>query len=135
MNAVEVVAGNGKLKTRKVMPTAWSLLRPPSAALYDAEAMGCMLSARDGQPGAHCTGTGQDCMGTCKGTIAETCSPIRTGRALHAASPNLYQPHAVQAAAKRYKVTGTGKVMARSAGKQHFNEKMSRDDIRDASKM
>ncbi len=41
----------------------------------------------------------------------------------------------MQAAAKRYKVTGSGKLMARRAGKQHFNEKMSRDDIRDASKM
>jgi ribosomal protein L35 len=41
----------------------------------------------------------------------------------------------LQSAAKRYKVTGTGKVMGRRAGKQHFNEKKSRDDIRDASKM
>ncbi len=35
-----------------------------------------------------------------------------------------------QSAAKRFKVTGTGKVMARHAGKQHFNEKMTRDKIR-----
>ena len=40
-----------------------------------------------------------------------------------------------QAAAKRFKVTGTGKVMARHAGKQHFNEKMTRDEIRCVSMM
>lgn len=32
----------------------------------------------------------------------------------------------VQAAAKRYRVTGSGKVMVRRAGKQHLNEKQSR---------
>jgi large subunit ribosomal protein L35 len=37
---------------------------------------------------------------------------------------------AMQAAAKRFKVTGGGKIMARHAGKQHFNEKMTRDAIR-----
>jgi large subunit ribosomal protein L35 len=31
----------------------------------------------------------------------------------------------VQAAAKRYKITGSGKVMVRRAGKQHLNEKQS----------
>jgi ribosomal protein L35 len=31
-----------------------------------------------------------------------------------------------KAAAKRYKITGSGKVMCRRAGKQHLNEKMSR---------
>jgi ribosomal protein L35 len=31
----------------------------------------------------------------------------------------------MQAAAKRYKVTGSGKVMRRKPGKQHINEKMS----------
>lgn len=36
----------------------------------------------------------------------------------------------LQAAAKRFKVTGAGKVMARHAGKQHLNEKMSRDEKR-----
>ncbi|KAJ9529937.1 hypothetical protein QJQ45_023211 [Haematococcus lacustris] len=41
----------------------------------------------------------------------------------------------VQSASKRLKVTGSGKVMARGAGKQHFNEKMSRDAIRESSKM
>mmetsp|Transcript_6402 Transcript_6402/g.14244 ORF Transcript_6402/g.14244 Transcript_6402/m.14244 type:complete len:110 (+) Transcript_6402:46-375(+) len=40
-----------------------------------------------------------------------------------------------KAAAKRFKVTGSGKVMARHAGKQHFNEKMTRDRNRDLSKM
>ena len=35
-------------------------------------------------------------------------------------------PPSTQAAAKRYKVTGSGKVMVRRAGKQHLNEKMSR---------
>ncbi|GAX79523.1 hypothetical protein CEUSTIGMA_g6964.t1 [Chlamydomonas eustigma] len=40
-----------------------------------------------------------------------------------------------KAAAKRFKVTGSGKVMARHAGKQHFNEKMTRDTIREKSKM
>lgn len=41
----------------------------------------------------------------------------------------------LQAAAKRYKVTGNGLVMARKAGKQHFNEKKSRNQVRDLSKM
>jgi ribosomal protein L35 len=31
-----------------------------------------------------------------------------------------------KAAAKRFKITGSGKVMCRRAGKQHLNEKMSR---------
>ncbi len=31
----------------------------------------------------------------------------------------------MQAAAKRYKVTGTGKVLTRRPGKQHINEKKS----------
>ena len=31
----------------------------------------------------------------------------------------------VQAASKRYKVTGTGKVLTRRPGKQHINEKKS----------
>ena len=41
---------------------------------------------------------------------------------------------AAQAAAKRFKITGSGKVMARHAGKQHFNEKMTRDEIRCAAR-
>jgi ribosomal protein L35 len=52
--------------------------------------------------------------------------------------PDLFILHSfsvMQAAAKRFRVTGSGKVVARRAGKNHFNEKMSRDDIRDASKM
>ena len=40
-----------------------------------------------------------------------------------------------QSCSKRLRVTGTGKVMGRHAGKQHFNEKMSRDEIREGSKM
>ena len=32
----------------------------------------------------------------------------------------------MQSAAKRYKLTGSGKVMVRRAGKQHLNEKQSR---------
>lgn len=35
-------------------------------------------------------------------------------------------PTLLQAAAKRYKVTGSGKVMVRRSGKQHLNEKMSK---------
>ncbi len=35
-----------------------------------------------------------------------------------------------QSAAKRLRVTGTGKLVGRHAGKQHFNEKMSRSTIR-----
>lgn len=35
-----------------------------------------------------------------------------------------------QAAAKRFKVTGSGKLMARHSGKQHMNEKMDRDTKR-----
>lgn len=34
--------------------------------------------------------------------------------------------HVPQSAAKRYKITGSGKVMVRRAGKQHLNEKQSR---------
>ena len=33
-----------------------------------------------------------------------------------------------QAAAKRFKVTGGGKVMARRSGKQHMNEKKTTED-------
>ena len=39
-----------------------------------------------------------------------------------------------KAAAKRLKVTGSGKVVARRSGKQHFNEKMSRAKKRELSK-
>lgn len=39
-----------------------------------------------------------------------------------------------KAAAKRYKVTGSGKVRARHPGKQHLNEKMSRNTKRRLSK-
>jgi large subunit ribosomal protein L35 len=35
-----------------------------------------------------------------------------------------------QSAAKRIKVTGSGKLMARHSGKQHLNEKMSREQKR-----
>ena len=41
---------------------------------------------------------------------------------------------ALQAAAKRYRVTGSGKVMARHAGKQHMNEKQTRAKKRELSK-
>lgn len=40
----------------------------------------------------------------------------------------------LQSAAKRYKVTGSGKVMARHSGKQHMNEKQTRQKKRDLSK-
>jgi hypothetical protein len=43
------------------------------------------------------------------------CHPVRT---VLASMP--------QSAAKRYKLTGSGKVMVRRAGKQHLNEKQSR---------
>lgn len=36
----------------------------------------------------------------------------------------------LQSAAKRFKVTGSGTVMARRSGKQHMNEKMDRDTKR-----
>jgi len=41
---------------------------------------------------------------------------------------------ALQAAAKRYKVTGSGKVVARHSGKQHMNEKQTRQKKRDLAK-
>ena len=46
-------------------------------------------------------------------------------------SPHPLQPtctpiNPLQSAAKRYRVTGGGKVMVRRAGKQHLNEKMSK---------
>jgi len=37
--------------------------------------------------------------------------------------PDLGPAAVAQAAVKRYKVTGTGKVMVRKPGKQHINEK------------
>eukprot|EP00887_Chlorella_sp_A99_P007943 scaffold12.g7943.t1 len=40
-----------------------------------------------------------------------------------------------KSAAKRYKVTGGGKVLVRHSGKQHLNEKMSRKKIRQLSKL
>ena len=40
-----------------------------------------------------------------------------------------------QAAAKRFSVTGTGKIRRRRPGKQHINEKMSRGKIRSLSKV
>ena len=36
----------------------------------------------------------------------------------------------MQAAAKRYKITGTGKVLTRRPGKQHLNQKLSRQHKR-----
>ncbi len=36
----------------------------------------------------------------------------------------------LQAAAKRYHVTGTGKVLRRRPGKQHINEKMSSNHLK-----
>ena len=32
----------------------------------------------------------------------------------------------MQAAAKRFKITGSGKVLVRRSGKQHLNEKMNK---------
>ena len=40
-----------------------------------------------------------------------------------------------KAASKRIKVTATGKVMVRKAGKQHINEKMSSAKLNEKSKM
>lgn len=39
-----------------------------------------------------------------------------------------------KSAKKRYKITGSGKVMVRRAGKQHLNEKMNRAKNRQLSK-
>lgn len=39
-----------------------------------------------------------------------------------------------QAAAKRIRVTGSGKLMARHSGKQHMNEKQTRAQKRELSK-
>ena len=41
----------------------------------------------------------------------------------------------MQAAAKRYKITGTGKVLTRRPGKQHMNQKMSRQHKRKLSSL
>lgn len=41
----------------------------------------------------------------------------------------------MQAAAKRYKVTGTGKVLTRRPGKQHINEKKSPKRLRNLGKL
>jgi ribosomal protein L35 len=40
----------------------------------------------------------------------------------------------LQAAAKRIRVTGAGKLMARHSGKQHMNEKQTRAQKRELSK-
>ncbi|KAK9834474.1 hypothetical protein WJX74_002475 [Apatococcus lobatus] len=40
-----------------------------------------------------------------------------------------------KAAAKRYKITGTGKVLTRKPGKQHMNQKMSRQHKRKLSSL
>ena len=40
-------------------------------------------------------------------------------------SPPQPSHHSRQSAAKRYKVTGSGKVVVRRAGRQHLNEKQS----------
>jgi large subunit ribosomal protein L35 len=50
----------------------------------------------------------------------------------HKHQPNANQQN-TKAAAKRYKVTGSGKVMGRHAGKQHMNEKMSTNHKRELS--
>ena len=47
--------------------------------------------------------------------------------------PSVFNPPS-QSAAKRYKVTGSGKVMARHSGKQHMNEKKNRNRKRRLSK-
>ena len=41
----------------------------------------------------------------------------------------------MQAAAKRYKVTGTGKVLTRRPGKQHINEKKSPKRLKQLGKL
>lgn len=41
----------------------------------------------------------------------------------------------MQAAAKRYKITGTGKVLTRRPGKQHINEKKSPKRLRNLGKL
>lgn len=43
-------------------------------------------------------------------------------------------PSTLQAAAKRYRVTGSGKVVARHSGKQHMNEKQTRAKKRELAK-
>lgn len=40
----------------------------------------------------------------------------------------------LQSAAKRIRVTGSGKLMARHSGKQHMNEKQTRAQKRELSK-
>ena len=41
----------------------------------------------------------------------------------------------LQAASKRYKVTGTGKVLTRRPGKQHINEKKSPNRLKQLGKL
>ena len=44
---------------------------------------------------------------------------------MHLPLLSLYHPSSLQAASKRFKITGTGKVVLRHPGKQHINEKKS----------
>ncbi|GLC42766.1 hypothetical protein PLESTB_001415900 [Pleodorina starrii] len=71
--------------------------------------------------------------------MASPVAPVRVAIAPVKASPVAVtvecKAKTRKAAAKRFKVTGSGKVMGRRSCKQHFNEKMTRDEIREHSKM
>ncbi|KAG2425208.1 hypothetical protein HXX76_013959 [Chlamydomonas incerta] len=70
--------------------------------------------------------------------LASPVAPVRSVATVKAAPTTVVVEAKLKtrkSAAKRYHVTGSGKVTARHAGKQHFNEKKTRDHVRDSSKM
>jgi hypothetical protein len=56
-------------------------------------------------------------------THGAACSPRAALPSPALPSLPVHLPTATQSAAKRYKVSGSGKVCARHSGKQHMNEK------------
>lgn len=96
----------------------------------------CLWSAGDAACSlAHVQRAWQRCPLHCAGAAARGLLQLLLHPSCQSAMPccllrtNLAKPYLLpspQSAAKRYKITGSGKVMVRRAGKQHLNEKQSR---------
>jgi ribosomal protein L35 len=121
-------------------------LQPAKAIVVDVEAK---LKTRKVRAG----GEGRVAAAAVCGGVRRACKlrrPSQTGGGAALLSRQSTRPHSInppetnthtpstptktKAAAKRLKVTGSGKVVARRSGKQHFNEKMSRAHKRELSK-